>query len=224
MSRTAFVKKPYCKVCQDAGKPESDYTSHWVKDLSGNTTCPTLLSTECRYCFKMGHTAKFCSVLAKNNKEKDRTERKLQVVNSKPKQIVQKKPHNGFAGLCDDDDSDSDEEEVSESIEYPSLSRKLEVEVPRVKLEVKTGWADVVTKPAEVKKQVEPIYKTGLVLLSECIKPEVKKEQAKPAPWTASKPMVKKSWADETDDETDDEIDDMLPEVDFKRGLEDDTW
>lgn len=219
MSRTTNVKKPYCKVCQDAGKPESEYTSHWVKDLNGKTTCPTLLSTECRYCFKLGHTAKFCNVLAKNNKEKDRAERKLQaMITEKPKPVVQKKPQNGFAALCEDSDSD---EEVSITIEYPSLLKKIEVEIPKVNPEVKTGWAAIASKPAQAKKVVEPTKPTGLVLLSDYIKPEVKVEQTKVAPWAASKQVVKKSWADESDSEDDDE---SLPEVNFNQEIEDDTW
>ena len=76
------AKKPYCKVCHDAGKSESEYTSHWVKSLpdrngKSNVTCPTLLSNECRYCFKLGHTAKFCPVLVQNKKDKDRSERQV---------------------------------------------------------------------------------------------------------------------------------------------------
>jgi len=219
MSRTTNVKKPYCKVCQDAGKPESEYTSHWVKDLSGKTTCPTLLSTECRYCFKLGHTAKFCNVLAKNNKEKDRAERKLQaMITEKPKPVVQKKPQNGFAALCEDSDS---EEEVIIVIEYPSLLKKNEVEVPKVKPEVNTGWAAIAAKPAQVKKVVEHTKPTGLVLLSDYIKPEKVIEKPKVAPWAVSKQVVKKSWVDESDSEDDDE---SLPEVNFNQEIEDDTW
>ena len=176
MSRTTknvvSAKKPYCKVCHDAGKPESEYTSHWVKDLTGKNTCPTLLNTECRYCYKLGHTAKFCDVAKKNNKEKERFERKSQAVAPKPA-VVQKKPVNGFAALCED--SDSEEEEVSNTIvnEYPSLcqtAKKVEVSQP----EVKTGWAAIAAKPKEVKKVVQPTKPTGLVMLSDYIKPEVK--------------------------------------------------
>lgn len=54
---------PFCKVCQDSGKSENIYNSHYVKDRSGNVTCPTLLAQECRYCFKKGHTTKYCKVL-----------------------------------------------------------------------------------------------------------------------------------------------------------------
>lgn len=135
MSRN--IKKPYCKVCHDAGKPEREYTSHWVKDLTGKTTCPTLLNTECRYCYKLGHTAKFCDVLAKNTKKKEKVE---QAVTSR-KQAV---GANMFEALCDDKES---EEKVSNNI-----------------VEVKTSWAAIAAKPKEV--QVEPVSNLGLVVLS----------------------------------------------------------
>jgi hypothetical protein len=102
------IKKPYCKVCHDAGKPESEYANHWVKDLNGKTTCPTLLNTECRYCFKRGHTAKFCSALPKNNNNnnnnKQITQKRPTTIMKKP--VFQKKPTNGFAVLCNDDDEE----------------------------------------------------------------------------------------------------------------------
>ena len=51
-----------CKVCIDAGKPEAEYTSHWVKDRSGNVTCPTLLNQKCLMCGTCGHTSSYCKV------------------------------------------------------------------------------------------------------------------------------------------------------------------
>ena len=78
-SRQQQAKKPFCKVCLDAGKPEDVYTSHWVKDLSGKTICPTLLNTECRFCYKLGHTTKFCKEIERMNKEKVRNEKKESV-------------------------------------------------------------------------------------------------------------------------------------------------
>ena len=67
MSRKQISVKPCCKVCKDAGKPEAMFSSHFVKDRTGKVICPLLLSQECRYCFKLGHTVKFCQAL--NNGE-----------------------------------------------------------------------------------------------------------------------------------------------------------
>ena len=56
--------KPFCKVCRDAGKLESEYTSHFVKDQpgpNGKVICPTLLNQDCRICGKSGHTSSYCS-------------------------------------------------------------------------------------------------------------------------------------------------------------------
>jgi hypothetical protein len=55
--------KTFCKVCQDSGKTEKEYTSHNVRDARG-TCCPTLLAQECRTCFKKGHTSKYCTSTA----------------------------------------------------------------------------------------------------------------------------------------------------------------
>ena len=60
-----------CKVCMDANKPKSVYSTHRVKQ-NGVVVCPTLLSQECKYCHKKGHTVKFCSVLKKENDRKEK--------------------------------------------------------------------------------------------------------------------------------------------------------
>lgn len=111
-------KKPFCKVCCDAGKSEKEYTSHFVRDRDGNTTCPTLLKQECRYCFRAGHTVKFCPVLKEREQEKEkyakecaRVERvKIAEEKKKPVQTANAAPARnvggGFAVLADDSDSD----------------------------------------------------------------------------------------------------------------------
>jgi len=133
-----FTKKPFCKVCHDAGKPESEFTNHWVKDLNGKITCPTLLNNECRYCFKRGHTIKFCAVLAKNNKEiKPKTINKP-LIQKKP--VFQNKPTNGFAVLCNDDD----EEEITNIV--------FGIEKPRLVEKKVSSWADIAATPAIILK------------------------------------------------------------------------
>ena len=69
VARTA-ARTPYCKICHDAGKPKSQYTSHFVKDSpgpDGKVVCPYLLSLECRYCHEGGHTVKHCPKLEAKN-------------------------------------------------------------------------------------------------------------------------------------------------------------
>ena len=69
------AKKPFCKVCADAGKTD---TAHYVRatpDPNSAVVCPTLKALECRYCYNNGHTVKYCPVLKKNNKDKDKLER-----------------------------------------------------------------------------------------------------------------------------------------------------
>ena len=54
---------PFCKVCRDAGRPESEYTSHFVKDQpgpNGKVVCPMLLNQACRICETNGHTSSYC--------------------------------------------------------------------------------------------------------------------------------------------------------------------
>lgn len=197
MSRNTknVTKKPFCKVCQDAGKPESEYTSHWVKDLNGKTTCPTLLNTECRYCYKLGHTAKFCNALAKNNKVNEKLKRSEAVTSRKQPAVENKSKNvgalgvNGFAALCGED-SESEEEEVSNKIgarhgnEYPALCEVTK----KVETEVKSGWAAIAAKPIE-----QPV--------------KDKVEQPKLSHWASSQPKKTqmKSWADDSSDSEDDE-------------------
>jgi Nanos RNA binding domain len=110
------VRKPFCKVCQDAGLSETVFSSHFVKDTEGKVICPTLLNQECRYCFKIGHTVKFCPILAEQAKEEKKIEARVarveaqRVEEEKKKSAPKSKPtsKNVFAAL----DDSSDEEEV----------------------------------------------------------------------------------------------------------------
>ena len=68
-------KKTFCKVCFDANKSEEEYTSHFLKDRpgpDGKVVCPTLLSTECRYCHEHGHFKSHCPVLEERKCDKPR--------------------------------------------------------------------------------------------------------------------------------------------------------
>ena len=88
--RKQSVAKKFCKVCQDAGKSESEYTSHFVRDSpgpNGKVICPTLLSQNCRGCGINGHTYKYCPSIKQNMKE-DRREQKWKQAEEKLAQSV----------------------------------------------------------------------------------------------------------------------------------------
>ena len=196
-------KKPFCKVCQDAGKPESEYTSHYVRsmpDKSGktNVTCPTLLATECRFCYKLGHTTKFCPVIEATKKSEERAANRKQTEEKKPLPKA-KVPTNVFAGLADD--SDSDEEQivkVSNKVinkvkeEFPSLGSKYVQEAKPAM----SGWASVAAK---TQSQYES-DKYEQQLISNSIK-----RSFTPLAKIVSIPQVKKSWADWSDSEEEQE-------------------
>lgn len=67
---SANNQKMFCKVCYDAGKPEWEYTSHYVKDQpgpNGKVVCPVILNIECNYCHEKGHTPSHCPKLKERN-------------------------------------------------------------------------------------------------------------------------------------------------------------
>jgi hypothetical protein len=112
------AKKPCCKVCKDAGKSENEYSTHYVKDLNGQVTCPTLLSQECRFCRKKGHTTSHCSELAKKKEKETRLQTAKPAV-SPPKKEVKKS--NVFAYLEMNSDESEPESENEAEDEFPVL-------------------------------------------------------------------------------------------------------
>jgi hypothetical protein len=123
------VSKPFCKVCQDAGKEEKVFSSHWVKDNQGNVCCPTLLSQKCRYCDELGHTTNYCQALKKLKESEQRMATRLasdEVRREREETRVQKtaaaaaKPSNNKWAALDDD---SDDEEKLIKIIKPSIAK-----------------------------------------------------------------------------------------------------
>jgi len=123
-------------VCHDSGKSEKEYTNHWVKDLNGKITCPTLLATECRYCYKLGHTAKFCPAL--KTKPSITKPKKQQPV--KVRETEKIKTKNAFASLyCSDNEEDQDQDQHEDHEDQDQIP-------------IKTGWASIVAaKAPEIK-------------------------------------------------------------------------
>ena len=87
--------KPYCKVCYDAGRPEKEYTSHYVKDQpgpQGKVICPTLLNQHCRICDKTGHTSSYCSQYRSRREEPRREERYIEREPRREERYIEREP------------------------------------------------------------------------------------------------------------------------------------
>ena len=176
-SQVNTARKACCKVCQDAGKPENVYLTHYVKDLNGNVTCPTLLSQECRYCHKKGHTTSHCSAL-KKQKEFEENSRKPPLSPQKKETVAPKKA-NVFAYLDmnSDDESDKEQEQFPQLVAaQPKDPFEKEKNIPK-----KFSYASMAAKP-------EP-------------KPEVKIKKV----WPQLPAGQKKSWSQMCDEDSSDE-------------------
>jgi hypothetical protein len=208
-------------VCYDAKKTEKEYTSHSVKSydrLTGemNTTCPTLLSQECRYCHEVGHTAKYCKELAERKKYDEKYLLPLQKEHSsyftdnKTDQNVAKRV--SFAVLA----YDSDEEVQVKPTPVVAAPKP----VTTAAKPALTGWANIVAKPAQVLKPVEttsvlteirqptrqktPTIAEGLKPVEHWVKPALTRSETlgRPAP---SRPIMK-NWADISSSDEEDEV------------------
>lgn len=123
---------PFCAHCNNLKLP----TNHWLRDKSGQLLCPILQKTECRYCFKMGHTVSRCP--SKTTAEQHTVE-KHKVERAKPA-VTQPKVTNRFAAL---DESDDEEERKSKRIKKAE-----EVKPEPIKTFPRPYAAALMSKPA----------------------------------------------------------------------------
>jgi hypothetical protein len=212
----------FCKVCQDAGKSESEYSSHFIRETrepNSKVTCPTLLALECRYCYKNGHTVKYCPIL----KEKDNDQKREQYsanrfeTSAKVEPNTKKAPNNTFS--CLDFDSDEEEKKVPKKSvtkvevkeDFPVLcgpSKRVPGPIKNVPSLVTNNYASVLTAPAPVPVPV-PVPKfvnfpiNPLAEINTSITSSVKS-----APWTESKTKLESrvnwaAWDSDSEEEED---------------------
>ena len=147
-------KKPFCKVCYDAGKPEDEYSSHFVRslpDMSGKTRvlCPILASTECPYCHKLGHTTKFCPAIKDRAKDHKRSEWEYNqsLKASKSKRTI-KMDTSKFATLFESESSDDEKAPPAAKVTPTAKVTPAAKTAPTVSKAVPTvSWADIAKKP-----------------------------------------------------------------------------
>jgi len=205
------VNKPYCKVCHDAGKSEKDYTSHYVKSQDRKTgttivTCPTLLNTECRFCYGIGHTAKFCPALTNKKKFEQREEQYQQAKETKkpPTPIKKETREGGFSALLNYDDDVSAAVPLALSSAEP-FSKVEKVEEWPTLGEPSQRIASVPSYAAAVAKQVPIIAaaKKEQPITFQVLQKGNLYERTK-----IEKPTFlrgRSSWADDSDDDDDEE-------------------
>jgi hypothetical protein len=60
-NKMASSRTPFCSVCMQAGRPNSEYFTHYTMSDSGprGEMGVLMLSLECRYCHELGHTPKY---------------------------------------------------------------------------------------------------------------------------------------------------------------------
>jgi L-rhamnose mutarotase len=192
------VNAPFCKVCHDAGKPESEYTSHFVKSAPGAdgvVVCPTLLAQQCGYCHTAGHTVSYCKLLKQHQKAKEHYNRKSEFLETKTKTAVQepKKNKSAFAALAEDSDDEIDAKVVKQAMcPFPALC-----EIKHVQKSNAISYAVMASKPATdafADAQVQP-----------------KKTKTKTK--TIVTHDVRRRWVDMMDDSDDDDDDDDVMSV-----------
>ena len=205
--------KACCKVCKDAGFPESQYSSHWVKDKCGKVVCPYINSISCNYCIKYGnstnargHTPKYCKFL------KEAESKKVKVITEAPRAVVnvaskKSSPSNIFMAF-NDSDSEEEKSEVlvprEEKAEaYPNLPSK---RITTVSFNVSISYASKVKAAAVMPESIPKASISTVVNFAEVDSPQ----QVSLKPISASvtdmsivfnknKYVKGKSWADDSD-------------------------
>lgn len=229
--KQTISKKPYCKVCHDAGKDEKMYTSHYVRSEpgpNGKVVCPTLLEAVCTYCSKQGHTVSRCPEIAKKQKAQTKdVARNNYKNNEKEKPIIStstnSKKKNVFEYLEEDDvkkeiKKEKEAKKVVMKDDFPPLNTSI------IKNENSTT---ITSKPvfsyANIAKKCQEEMEKEEVMV-EIRKREIKLEVKKPKIIVAPK---KKNWADYSDDEEEEE-ELMSAQEYFKEYLEEmpqnDAW
>jgi len=217
MSRVNNSRKPCCKVCKDSGKSERDYSSHWPKDNSGNTICPTLLAQKCRYCGDNGHTVKYCKVLTTRNRSEDvvskfeNREKRIVEYNRDSKKIANTNNVAGRFDILMDQDSDADSPRTQKKApvlecdkdEFPNLSNTL---CTSIQIE-HMSFVDALIKQVPLKRTEDTII-SGMVSFKRTSKEMTEREKmAEIRRQDCFKGLNGLGWADmDSDDEYDVEL------------------
>ena len=195
----------YCKVCQDAGKSEAEFRSHFTResrDPNSKVTCPILLALECRYCYKNGHTVKYCPIIKEREKMHRREEASYRQYEmdkkaSKPIEKPKQAPRNVFTCLNCDSDDENNNQLTEEFPELVNANITVNNNNNNKTSNYAAALATAIPEPKVIKLAPVPLPKTTVPAL---IAPAKKIEFP-----NIIKKTTMLSWADEESDSSDDE-------------------
>ena len=201
MASRGITKKPFCKVCCDAGKSEAVYSSHWVKNKPGHdglVVCPTLLSQRCGYCDGVGHTPTYCKVLANDKKcrekeelHRERERRRRNYEDAAPSKNTPSSSTKIFGVFSPFIHPPTFSKKIKTD-EFPSLTQSTSSKPNAADRQPKTGYANACIK-AELTKEIEKLKEP----VSDAKKIAILKPVA-PTPFVSPKVC---NWADYDSDE-----------------------
>ena len=154
MKKNSITKKPFCKVCFDAGKD----SAHPLRNVTGQTVCPYLLTLQCNNCRKSGHTVKYCTSPKRFNTS-NRAPQPKQELPKKEEKPKQKSHFDVFQKLiAKEEDKEREREcedlarrlqEHAHKTNFPVISEK-KVVAKKTSDRILTGWSKAVGKPVKV--------------------------------------------------------------------------
>jgi hypothetical protein len=138
----------HCKVCESARKSPAVVASHFPKNRSGITICPTLLEQECRQCGRRGHTVKYCTYVqddlwvAKQEEEYAANEKRQNKLNKQAAVKFSREMAKSFDMLFESSDDEEEEEAKKQLAKQQAKEAKKAKEEQQVKQHiVKLNWA-----------------------------------------------------------------------------------
>jgi hypothetical protein len=214
-NNSTSTKKPFCKVCFDAGKE----SAHPLRNAVGQTVCTYLLSLRCNNCRKSGHTVKYCKEPKKFIQQQQQTPtarmpaahmHAVQIAPPKQEKPKEKTRFDVFQKLIQEEEKEAQREseelaqrlkEIEHKTNFPDISEKRVTK--KASDSILTGWSQIAGKPIKVyetisEEQAQPSKK-------EEAQPS-KKEEAQPSKKEEAQPQTEyssdfsaysgKSWAD----------------------------
>ena len=148
-------KKPFCKVCFDAGKN----SNHPLRNEKGQTVCTYLLSLFCKNCGKVGHTVSYCTMIL-NKKNLPPKQSALLICHKTTSCLTMRIPENRKQEnrVCIIREEENKEEKMMKQLQkplfdanFPQLMSPKNLVVPKNSSHaICIGWSKVVGKTVKV--------------------------------------------------------------------------